>query len=81
MAYIIQQCPICYVRLVKNNVYPLNDKLCFHLCQKKKSSNDLSPLHLCAARLVGSNEPLCDVHKEVRGELGKLVALFVSVIL
>lgn len=46
MAYIIQQCPICYVRLVENNVYTLNDKLRFHLCQNK-SSNDLSPC-ICA---------------------------------
>lgn len=54
MAYIIQQRAICYVQLVKNNVYPLNDKLCFHLCQKKFKR--FKPLHLCAAfGLVCSN--------------------------
>lgn len=35
MVYIIQQQAISYVRFAKNNVYPLNDKLYSHLCQRK----------------------------------------------
>lgn len=35
MVYIIQQQAISYVLFAKNNVYPLNDKLYSHLCQKK----------------------------------------------
>ena len=35
MVYIIQQQAISYVHFAKNNVYPLNDELYSHLCQKK----------------------------------------------
>lgn len=43
MVYIIQQQVISYVQLAKNNVYPLNDKLCIHLCKKKKKFKSFKP--------------------------------------
>lgn len=49
MVYIIQQQPVSYVQFAKNNVYPLNDKLYSHLCQKKLKS-DLSP-YVCVSLL------------------------------
>ena len=35
MVYSSQQQAVSYVQFAKNNVYPLNDKLYSHLCQKK----------------------------------------------